>query len=924
MRGELELFTNQLQQYGKYTRPAQVAPKDAVPTKQEQIAMNRVQIDLAMQAYEDAASEAEKLFNTGIFKLDGQNDAVEEAIRAYQHMQVTALKKNTTLPPVRITTSNYEANRKNFFNPNLTRAEKDIIAQNAKGDPSKMSKQQIQESRNKWQQVGSLQEDQIQYVHANHIDVMSLSSEYASYLFDVAKKHKNATALAMDEAWDALSADKSPESGNLESVSIYNDLKPIYELLFGTKENNAIIANGIDFNDVIQQFSRSGIKGMPSSTTSKGQSLEQFRQRIPLGTNPFDESTAGYKLFNEAKNDFAKSESSPFDILSRFAYSVGVVKFKKGVIEDFFVNNSYKALGYETLDAAVKSKRFITPQLVGTDSNEFAKYIPTPENGGLVLPEAWDAFGAALREADAMFNNPLGPAMQNIMRFQGFMKSGQTLLVPGFQLTTFTGDMMINLNLGVVNGAHYSLASRLARMGMESDISRKSVFNSYESKLDAKLRNIYGMENAKVQPWEGSDAKVSFNRETGMYDVKNANGQKLGSYIKEEEAKVAAIDKGEQRTTAFVLYKNGKPTRVKFSDQDLYDLMKPKGIIIDNIYAGNIQLLEDQLTLQDGMSTKATVMRKLGARIDRAYTGLLKTPGDVLAWQGNIPRVAQAVKVMQSRSWASMDDALNAAVKELQIYHPTVQSLASSERKYGRAAISYYTWLRMATLATADMAMKNPALVTVPSKFNYAVSTALGNQPQNIGSAYEADAKSPSYMTGKSVGINVSSAERNYIIKPPFMQPSVLDAFSFMWDNNKSVMDNMWTGAGYNMTNIANMSNQVVKLAIEIAQNRDEFGRATRNTPTQLFDTVFSSFSISQLAKGTGLYTPENKRAENTTNPTTDSERQIAIFNWLTRAGLQEYNTAPQQKRYNQEQRQLRKNSEGSFAEYLKTYGEQK
>jgi hypothetical protein len=390
-----------------------------------------------------------------------------------------------------------------------------------------------------------------------------------------------------------------------------------------------------------------------------------------------------------------------------------------------------------------------------------------------------------------------------------------------------------------------------------------------------------------------------------MYEVRDVRGEKLGSFIREEDAKIAAVDKGGNKTTAFIIYKDGKPTRVKFSDQDLYDLMKSKGIIIDNIYAGNIQLLEDQLTLQEGTSTKANAMRKLGARVNKGYLELLKTPGDVLAWQGNIPRVSQAAKIMQSRAWASMDDALNAAAREVQLFHPTIQSLASSERKYGRAAISYYTWLRMATLATAEMVLQNPALVTIPSKFQYAVSGALSNQPQNIGSAYEAEAQSPSYMTGKAVGINTSTPEGSYIIKPPFLQPSALDAFSFMWDNSKSVMDNLWSGAGYNLTNIFGMSNQIFQLAVEIAQNRDEFGRTTRDTPQQLGDTIISNFSLSQLAKGLGIYTPEGKKPENTSNPITEEERKFAVFNWLTRAGLQAYNTEPQIKRYNQEQQQI-------------------
>lgn len=890
------------------------------PSKQEQIAINRAQIDLQIQRYEDAASETEKLYNAGVFK-EGAADEVEEAIRAYQHMQVTALQKGTSLPPIQITTSNYLANKRELYNPNITPAEKAIIATNSQGDPARMSKQAIRESRNKWQQRGSLQEDQIQYVHANHIGVMSLSSEYASYLSDIAKKRKNTSALAMDQVWDALKAGKAPKSTNLEVVNVYNEIKPIYEMLVGTKENNVLIANGIELNDVLEQFGKSGLSNVPTKTTSAGQSMQEVMERMPMGTNPNKKGTIAYDEFERNKAAFAKSNFSQFDIFSRFAYSVGVVKFKKGLMEDFFVNNSYKALGYETLQAAIDSGRFITPQLKGMDSNAFAKYIPTPENGGLVLPEAWESFGAAIREAEAMFNDPLGPKLRAIMNIQGFLKANQTLLVPGFQFTTFFGDAMINATQGVVNGAHYGLAGRLTKLGAAEDISKKSMFVSYENKLEAKLRTINGLENSKAQAWEGSDAKVVRNPATNMYEVKDVNGNKLGSYIREEDAKVAAIDKGGNQTTAFIIYKNGKPTRVKFSDKDLYDLMKSKGIIIDNIYAANIQGLEDQLTLQEGSSTKATVMRKIGARLDQGYTSLLKTPGDVLAWQGNITRVAQAAKVMQSRGWASMDDALNAAAREVQLYHPTIQSLASSERKYGRAAISYYTWLRMATLATVDMAMKNPALVTLPSKFQYSVSGALGNSPQNIGSAYEEDAQSPSYMTGKAVGINVSNAEGSYIIKPPFLQPSALDAFSFMWDTNKSVMDNLWTGAGYNLTNIAGMGNQVIKLGVEILQNRDEFGRPTRDTGDQIVDTIVSNFSVNQLAKGLGIYTPENKRPENTQTPITDKERQIALFNWLTRAGLQEYNTAPQIKRYNQEQKQYVKKM--TMEEYLDSLGQE-
>jgi hypothetical protein len=164
--------------------------------------------------------------------------------------------------------------------------------------------------------------------------------------------------------------------------------------------------------------------------------------------------------------------------------------------------------------------------------------------------------------------------------------------------------------------------------------------------------------------------------------------------------------------------------------------MTRRGIFEKNIFVNAIQGLDDSLILDARDLERAKFGQKVGARVARATQIAGKIGGDFASVYSNAIRAAHANKIIQSRSWRSVDEALDFVADELAIFHPTNKSLGSFERRNSAVISSFYTWLRMAHVMVFKMAMENSRELYAINNALYYLNSLNGEQPQSRGTSF--------------------------------------------------------------------------------------------------------------------------------------------------------------------------------------------
>lgn len=883
-------------------------------TEEDQKAINATQREIHKGNVDDIADEADGLLESGAFNREGKTEA-DAAAHAVQYADRMAMKSATSLPDVRIHTvaGDYKTDKAVGYNPNLTDAQKAAGWERGAA---------FRKAIDTWGGVYGRGFDQMRFLHTSEQHARDMSAGYAAYLHSIASKWDGVSNDAFAPVWDAIiKGKKAVNSTNEASIGMFNDFKPIADLIFGDTVNNELVKNGISLGDVAREMNRlslDGNVGFISPITAQDMTMQDFLQALPLGKSPegIKPKTDAYKLWKSNRTKFEKADLNEFLVLANIGHAVEMAKFKKGMMEDFFVRNDYRAVTGMTRAEAIEAG-YVKPRLIGKMDPAYRTFIP---DDALVLPEAWESFGAVIREANALYNRDADPGwLRFMMNFNGVIKANQTIFVFGHQLTNVLGDVSIAYNMGVTNPAWWGIGTRLANAyAVERAAGNYKVAGALYNdpttlangtdKIEMQLRNVLRTAADKTRAFEGSDAIVALDKATDTWVVKNARGEVVERTTNKADAEKLAKIRGN-KTTGIIIYKNGKPTRVNFSDADMMSMMKNYNIILTNLHANDYQGLADYLDTSKQTSRQGKFYRRAGKIIGRGYRALEKVPGDVIAWHGNIPRIAHAMKVLQSRSWNSIDDAMAEAARTVMKYHPTITGLRSSERRIGRAVIGYYTWLKTAHLTTLDMLLTRPALVTVPSKFMRAVAEYQGFEPESIGSPYKNQSSVPSYLTKSPMGMLVGKPEDAFIVKPPFMQNSVLDTFNFTWDNSKSADENLWAAGRDAATTVGGMIGPLGKRSAEIlwAIDPDTNLPSVVKDSRTAFDSLASEFSIFQLLKGLGIYTPAKKDPNVSTTPITQTEKDIATFNWWTRLGLTQVYSEQNMKYAQQEQGKINK-----------------
>lgn len=625
------------------------------------------------------------------------------------------------------------------------------------------------------------------------------------------------------------------------------DLRKLIDPLFGNPETTQVVASGIDPQALARAFKKYGLSekiGFVAPSLLNPKQLADYASWLPFAKMPEEMvGTGEAKAWEARTKSFIDSGDDPFIMLTRLAQAVQFAKSEKSIAVDFANQFGYKSRGL-TYEQAVK-EGWTRLQKSDGGGVDLTVNIPKPEDGGLFPPHIAEQFFSINREYNRLYNEGGMPRfVRTLMELQGLLKASMTILTPRHHITNMVGDTTTAMLAGTRNPIHWKQG------------------------LEVALR------------FAGEDARATWGK--NKLDQKFI--QLFRAYSDHGKAFETAAEGGLTVPQISVM-KNGKAVRQNISYDDLLSAFQRRNIVIGNIFQNDIQGLYDSV-LGDVSATGARrkMLDIVSAKLHSAAQAIEKPAGSFASYYGNIPRAAHAMQVIQSRTWNSVEEALNAASAEITRYHPTIQSLAATERRTMRLAFTFYTWLRVAHNAFIDMAANHTAAMLVPSKIQYAQASAAGLNPMSFGNPWsQEDQKNvPSYLRGSVYGPTGTNAEgQRMLYKRSLLPMDVLDTWNVNWDPTMTTPQNLLAVGGSVGKTIGRSLAIPIQLGIQAVTGYDiNTGKTNQATDVPgLLDKLISNTGMKAPLQMVG-YTPVGKGADSS-SPLTDQQRQLSFENWL-------------------------------------------
>jgi hypothetical protein len=422
----------------------------------------------------------------------------------------------------------------------------------------------------------------------------------------------------------------------------------------------------------------------------------------------------------------------------------------------------------------------------------------------------------------------MGEFIRKTDQVTSVMKSSITLWRPGHHMVSHFGNMLMNVIAGV-NPSDYILAVKMLK-------ARREVFDVTDEALN---------ELARLQAPAGKQLKAD-----GLEFI-NVGGTRVSI----EDAIVAA-----ERYNAFI---NARRVRDVVTNDDL----------------GSGAFSASRLLTNSLVSPAAR-------GIERVDHELAK----VAAVRDNFSRLALFVKELRTMPpKASLEDAFIEAAAKVHEFHPTVGTLTGQERKFARRAFYFYTWQKQAFFKITEVALNSPALITVPSKLQFAFATSQGLDPESFGNPFGAHGWFAGYNMASVYGPQWEDEQYGLMgVKPPFPQLDVIDSYlsGIRFNPANGLWDNIGSLAGSSLSQIiGNQLTPALRVPAELLTN-------TRQTTGQEI-MPGGSFSGEKLGEylidqtGAGSlsriydWTPWGPRTDTRLDPFSDFNRERQWWNFL-------------------------------------------
>jgi hypothetical protein len=352
----------------------------------------------------------------------------------------------------------------------------------------------------------------------------------------------------------------------------------------------------------------------------------------------------------------------------------------------------HRGLGYSTVKEAL-ADGLVQPQ-VGRGAGTLFQWLdPTQAYPKEILEQA-----RQLEKFMDYDSQNVGKLLKAFDKPTTVIKSSLTLWKTGHHVVSAMGEAFMNVLAGVYNPYRYAQAFRALREGGE--FRRGSIFGE----------NILDLEN-----WAKEYADEAVPNPTRQIMEQSGN-------------KGIPIRIGNKTTV--VPY------------QAFYREFMRRGLGI------SANVAEDLLVQSDEIVKSGGVLRKIFSPVLRANQGL----AEFSARRDNLFRMAHAIDIVQKKSFSSSDDMFESLGIEITQWHPTMQSLSGFERKYMRRLVFFYTWMRNATNKIVEAIVENPMAFVLAPKINYAISGAMGGEPQSIGQTSPNDPRIADFYARQVLG----------------------------------------------------------------------------------------------------------------------------------------------------------------------------
>jgi hypothetical protein len=374
----------------------------------------------------------------------------------------------------------------------------------------------------------------------------------------------------------------------------------------------------------------------------------------------------------------------------------------------------------------------------------------------------------------------------------GVLKSSLTIWRPGHHMVSMVGNILFNATYGVTPNDYAAAVRMLVKRGDVLDVD--------ETALTAALR-------------EGAPEGYALKGDGSTWSVV------VGGKV--VDVPIEVLLRGADEI-------GGVPISVRAA-KDLPNDTDPSNFAVDGF-----------------------VQRTPGVKqIAGADRGLAK----VAAIRDNVARYALYMRELRRGGYSSIEDAILSASKRVHEVHPTVGTLTNVERKYARRAFYFYTWQKQALFKVMEMVANQPAVITMPSKLQYALATAAGLNPESYGDAWDPDGLYASYFTNSVFAPQQIDPVLGAVgIRPASPQLDVIDAFFSRVATRPGV--GFWEGLGDLMGStfkgvVVGNASPLFKIPAELATGTKTSGQRIDNMPEYLLDQS----GLGGITRMTG-YTP--------------------------------------------------------------------
>jgi hypothetical protein len=483
------------------------------------------------------------------------------------------------------------------------------------------------------------------------------------------------------------------------------------------------------------------------------------------------------------------------------------------------------------------------------DSNStLGKYMDyNPKEEVLFPPEFKGRIKAIEDYLDYDRQKNITEAIRKIDQITSIMKSSITLWRPGHHMVSALGNMTMNVLAGAVNPYDYAIGVKmLAKRGDVSDIDDKAL---------NELMRLQAPLGTKLK-----DDSLGFIKDSAGRDIS-----------------IEDLILGAERTGAFI-----NPRRVR-------DI-----VTTDDLGSGAFSASR--------LLTKNPVAKGIEA-VDHEIARFA-------AVRDNFARMALFVKeIRKMPAKATLEDTFLAAAAKVHEFHPTVGTLTAPERRVARRLFYFYTWQKQAFFKILEVTANKPAVVTMPSKLQFAIATSQGLDPYSFGDPYAANGWFAGYNSASLYGPQWTDEKYGAMgIKPPIAQLDVIDGYlsgirfqpgNGLWENVGSLASNAFQEI------LVTQAAPAFRVPAELALN-------TRTTTGQ---EIFAggNFSSSKLGEylidntGAGSlsriydWTPWGPRTDTQLGPYADFNRDRQWWNYLAGLKITAYEAPAAMQRARQE-----------------------